>query len=89
MKVSVNLPDEDLRFLADYSEAHNGLSRSGAVQRAVRLLRASQLSQSYADAFEEWDDDEFHLWDTAVADGLAASPRLMQLSGRVNLEQVW
>ncbi len=73
MKVSVNLPDEDLRFLADYSEAHNGLSRSGAVQRAVRLLRASQLSQNYADAFEEWDDDEFCLWDTAVADGLAAS----------------
>ncbi len=73
MKVSVNLPDEDLRFLAEYSEAHNGLSRSGALQRAVRLLRASQLSQSYADAFEDWDDDESHVWDTTVADGLTAN----------------
>ncbi len=73
MKVSVNLPDEDIRFLAEYSEAHNGLSRSGALQRAVRLLRASQLSQSYADAFEEWGDDESRLWNTAVADGLTVS----------------
>lgn len=73
MKVSVSLSNEDVEFLDDYAKAHHVASRSGAVQRAIRLLRASELSQSYAEAFDQWDHDESQLWDTAVADGLAGS----------------
>ena len=75
MKVSVSLPDEYVEFLDNYAQTHHIASRSGAVHRAIRLLRASELSQSYAEAFDQWDDndDENHLWDAAVADGLSGS----------------
>ncbi len=72
MKVSVSLPDEDVEFLDDYAKAHRVASRSGAVQRAIQLLRASELSHSYAEAFEQWDQSESELWDNTVADGLPA-----------------
>lgn len=42
MKLSVSLPDEDVRFLDDYAAAHGSGSRSAAVQKAVRLPRASK-----------------------------------------------
>lgn len=71
--MSVSLPDEDVEFLDDYAKTHHVASRSGAVHRAIRLLRASELSQSYAEAFDESDDYESDLWDTAVSDGLAGS----------------
>ena len=73
MKVSISLPDEDLEFLDNYARSNDVASRSGAVQRAIRLLRASELSQSYTEAFEQCDDDVSELWDKAVADGLAGS----------------
>jgi len=41
------------------------------LHRAIRLLRASELSQHYADAFAEWvQDGEDKVWDTVVGDGL-------------------
>lgn len=71
MKVSVSLPDEDIQFLDDYAAAHGSGSRSAAVQKAVRLLRASGLGAAYEDAWSDWDaSDESDAWDTALPDGL-------------------
>lgn len=72
MKVSVSIPERDVVFLDDYARAHGIASRSAAMHRAIRLLRASELSQHYADAFAEWEDSgEDQVWDTVVGDALA------------------
>ena len=71
MKVSVSLPDEDIQFLDEYASAHGSGSRSAAVQKAVRLLRASGLGAAYEDAWSDWDaSDESDAWETALPDGL-------------------
>ena len=72
MKVSVSIPEEDVEFLDSYAQSHQIASRSAALHRAIRLLRASELSSDYAAAFEEWaDNNEDQAWDVAVSDGLA------------------
>jgi len=72
MKLSVSLPDEDVAYLDAYAEAQGLDSRSAALQKAVRLLRASELGAAYEDAWTEWTDSEDSaLWDEATADGLA------------------
>ncbi|MCP3855310.1 MAG: antitoxin [Actinomycetia bacterium] len=69
MKVSVSIPDEDVEFLDHYTKTHRVASRSAALHRAIRLLRASELSEDYAAAFTEWVDDSANdAWDNAVAD---------------------
>ncbi len=72
MKVSVSIPESDVEFLDEYAKSHGMASRSAALQRAIRLLRANQLSRHYAAAFAEWADDaDGSTWDVAVADGLS------------------
>jgi len=76
MKLSVSLPDEDVAFLDEFVKEHNIKSRSTALQRAIRLLRASQLTSDYAAAFAEWDDgDDWDHgdWDHTVGDGLGGA----------------
>ncbi|HUF99538.1 MAG TPA: ribbon-helix-helix domain-containing protein [Ilumatobacter sp.] len=69
MKLSVSVPDEDVAFLDNYVKTHGFASRSAALQRAIRLLRASELTGAYAAAFAEWSDDlDSDAWDTATAD---------------------
>jgi Arc/MetJ-type ribon-helix-helix transcriptional regulator len=69
MKVSVSIPDEDVEFLDTYTKTHQIASRSAALHRAIRLLRASELGDAYAAAFTEWTDDSPNdAWDNAVAD---------------------
>ena len=58
MKVSVSIPEDDLSFIDQYASAHDVESRSAVVQRAVALLRASELGQDYAEAWAEWDDGD-------------------------------
>lgn len=71
MKVSVSLPDEDVVFLDEYAASQGVGSRSAAVHRAVRLLRASELGPAYENAWGDWSDsDDGALWDAAVHDGL-------------------
>ena len=71
MKVSVSIPEGDVAFLDDYAKAHGMTSRSAALQRAIRLLKANELSPHYAAAFAEWaGDGDDSAWDAAVADGL-------------------
>lgn len=69
MKVSVSVPDEDIEFLDNYVKTHRVASRSAAVQRAIRLLRASELTDAYAAAFDEWaHDPDSDAWDAATVD---------------------
>lgn len=71
MKVSVSLPDEDVQFLDDYAAEQGIGSRSAAVHRAVRLLRASGLGSAYEVAWTEWEPSEdATLWETTSADGV-------------------
>ena len=72
MKISVSLPDDDVAFLDSYAAAQAIESRSAVVQKAIRLLRASQLGAAYEDAWAEWEaGDDAALWDAAGDDGIA------------------
>ena len=67
----MSIPESDVEFLDDYVRSHSMASRSAALQRAIRLLRAHELSRHYAAAFaEQAGDDEEGAWDAVVADGL-------------------
>lgn len=71
MKLSVSLPEEDVEFLDAYAEAQGIASRSAAMHKAVRLLRASELGPAYEDAWTEWaGGDDHDLWENSTADGL-------------------
>ena len=71
MKLSVSLPDEDVEFLDKYAQTQGYGSRSAVVHKAVRLLRASELGVSYANAWQEWSDSaDADAWDLVVGDGL-------------------
>ncbi len=71
MKVSVSLSDEDVEYLDTYAQTQGLDSRSAALQKAVRLLRASELGAAYEDAWTDWaDSEDAELWEAATADGL-------------------
>jgi Arc/MetJ-type ribon-helix-helix transcriptional regulator len=73
MKVSISLPEEDVEFLDTYARSEGIASRSAALHRAVRLLRASQLGDAYEDAFGSWAaDGHAGAWEATAADGLDA-----------------
>jgi len=73
MKVSVSLPDEDVEFLDAYAEAQGYPSRSAALHKAVRLLRASELGPSYEQAWDEWvGGEDSTLWESTTSDGLGS-----------------
>ncbi len=70
MKLSISLPDEDVKFLDEYARAHDR-SRSGAVHEAIATLRQGGLANGYEQAWEEWDSSgEGELWEQPVTDGL-------------------
>lgn len=70
MKVSVSLPDDDVEFLDTYAEREGFASRSAVLQKAVRLLRASELGPAYEHAWAEWAaSDDGVLWEATTADG--------------------
>jgi Arc/MetJ-type ribon-helix-helix transcriptional regulator len=70
VKVSVSLPDDDVEFLDRYAERQGFGSRSAAVHKAVRLLRAAELGPAYERAWAEWADDDNDAWDVVIDDGL-------------------
>jgi Arc/MetJ-type ribon-helix-helix transcriptional regulator len=73
VKVSVSLPDDDVDFLDRYADEHGEGSRSAALQRAIRLLRASELQEAYHGAWAEWaDGGDVDDWDALAGDGLDA-----------------
>jgi Arc/MetJ-type ribon-helix-helix transcriptional regulator len=71
MKVSVSIPDEDVRFLDEYVQEQGLDSRSAAVHRAVRLLRTAELGAAYESAWDEWAESDAADWDRTASDGLA------------------
>lgn len=72
MKLSVSLPDDDVVFIDDYASNHGIESRSAVLHRALRLLRSTQLSQAYAEAWADWaESGDEALWDAASSDGMA------------------
>jgi Arc/MetJ-type ribon-helix-helix transcriptional regulator len=76
MKISVSLPEEDLAFLDEYGTKTAANSRSAVIHSAIQLLRAAQLERDYAQAWQDWDQDEdAAAWDTATGDGLSDATR--------------
>ena len=72
MKLSITLPYEDVEFLDAYTADHDMPSRSAAVQKAVRLLRASGLGAAYEDAWADWaDSEDGELWEPTAGDGVS------------------
>ena len=69
----MSLSSEDVEFLDKYAAEHDVDSRSGVVQRAVSLLRAIELGDDYAAAWEEWQAGDASLWESADGDALVDS----------------
>ncbi len=73
MKVSVSLPAEDVEFLDSYARTQGIESRSAALHQAVGLLRATQLTGAYEDAWDEWEaSGDAAAWEQTLTDGLEA-----------------
>jgi putative addiction module CopG family antidote len=71
MKVSVSLPEDDVRFVDDEALAGRYASRSAVIHAAIRLLRDRPYQDSYAIAWTEWEDEgEDVVWEKTAADGL-------------------
>ena len=65
---SLVIPETDLDFLDRYATSQGIDSRSAVIQRAIRLLRASELGEAYTAAWNEWaESEDGALWD-ALAD---------------------
>jgi len=73
MKVSVSLPGDDVRFLDEYAKEQGLESRSAALHKAVRLLRAAELGGDYEGAWTEWTaGDDAERWESTTQDGLSS-----------------
>lgn len=71
MKLSVSLPDSDVEFLDAYAETAGIATRSAALHRAIRLLRATALGPAYEAAWLEWSTaEDSEVWDVTTDDGL-------------------
>jgi Arc/MetJ-type ribon-helix-helix transcriptional regulator len=70
MKLSVSLSDEDVEFIDHYATDHGLETRSGVLRRALALLRATELGDEYAAAWEEWAEGEGDGWEATAPDGL-------------------
>jgi Arc/MetJ-type ribon-helix-helix transcriptional regulator len=71
VKVSVSLPEDDIKFLDSYTSQQGCSSRSAALHRAVTMLWSDQLMDAYEDAWREWEaSGEADIWDAVTADGL-------------------
>lgn len=76
VKLSVSLPDADVDFINDYARRRGVASRSSVVHRAIGLLRAAELEDAYADAFDEWDSGgEAAVWSMTAGDGVVDAAR--------------
>jgi hypothetical protein len=73
VKLSLSLSSENVEFLDKYAAAHDVDSRSAVVQRAIELLRAIELGDDYAAAWEEWQSGDASLWETAAGDAVVDS----------------
>jgi hypothetical protein len=71
MKLSVSVPEEDVKVLDTFVRTAGLPSRSAGVQHAIRLLRLPDLEQDYAAAWEDWESSgEQDAWADTATDGL-------------------
>ncbi len=71
MKVSVSLPEDDIRYLDSYAQSQGIESRSAVLHKAVGLLRAIELEDSYAGAWESWESSgDAGAWEHVTGDGI-------------------
>lgn len=71
VKLSVSLSPGDVEALDRYAESNRLPSRSAAIQQAIRLLAESGLDDSYAAAWQEWENSgDAATWAATLADGL-------------------
>ncbi|SDC15834.1 ribbon-helix-helix domain-containing protein [Actinokineospora iranica] len=76
MKLSVSLPEDDVRFIDEYSSRIDVSNRSSVIQIAIGLLRESSMRDEYAQAFDEWEaSGEAEIWAATAGDGPADAPR--------------
>jgi Arc/MetJ-type ribon-helix-helix transcriptional regulator len=76
MKLSVRLPDDDIRMLDAYIERTGLPSRSAGVQRAIRMLRYAALAEDYGNAWAEWSTaGDGDVWEKATGDALDDAAR--------------
>ncbi|WP_370149375.1 ribbon-helix-helix domain-containing protein [Streptacidiphilus sp. EB129] len=76
MKISVSLPEGDVAFLDRYVAETPSDSRSAAIHAAIELLRAAQLEDDYAEAWQDWEQHEdATAWDRVTGDGLSDATR--------------
>ena len=67
----MSIPESDIEFLDEYAKCHSLAPRPAALQQAIQLLKANEMSRHYAAAFAEWAGDAGdRAWDDAIADGL-------------------
>lgn len=67
MKISVNIPDDEVAFVDRAVAAGHYPSRSQAFSAAIKLWRKKELEASYERAFSQSDP----AWEAVVSDGLA------------------
>ena len=76
MKITIDLPEEDIGFLDDYAKRHGVEGRSDAARRAVELLRLSELGPAYERAWDDWyESGESAVWSGADKDGYVPGSR--------------
>lgn len=73
MKLSISIGDDEVAFIDRYAAEYGVDSRSAVVQRAIAALRALELGEDYAAAWDEWDRSEGDTWDVALSDGLGSA----------------
>ncbi|MEO6207901.1 MAG: antitoxin [Candidatus Limnocylindrales bacterium] len=73
----MSLPGDDVEFLDAYAKDQGLESRSAALHKAVRLLRAAELGVAYEGAWDEWTTSAgAEAWDRTAADGqVSDAPR--------------
>lgn len=76
MKLSVSLPDEDVKLLDEFARTAGLPSRSAALHHAVLMLRLPDLEQDYETAWQEWEaSGDQGEWSVTTADGIADAAR--------------
>ncbi len=71
MKISVSLAEDELEFIDEQTRVGRYPTRSAALRAAIGLLRDREYTDSYAAAWDEWDESgDGAAWSVASPDGI-------------------
>jgi Arc/MetJ-type ribon-helix-helix transcriptional regulator len=69
MKITIDLPQDDLSFLDAYAKRQGYQTRSDVLHRAVALLATTELSPDYESAWNDWNrSGEADVWSSTNDD---------------------